>query len=120
MPILLLDEPFGALDPGIRSDIHVLVRRIWNESELTVVMVTHDLSEAFALGTRIIAFERPRNRPEEAERYGARLSADIQQGINGAALPRGATITRDIDIWPPKVAGAPAGAAAHAYGVPRS
>jgi NitT/TauT family transport system ATP-binding protein len=118
--ILLLDEPFGALDPGIRSDIHVLVRRIWNESELTVVMVTHDLSEAFALGTRIIAFERPRNRPEEAERYGARLSADIQQGINGAALPRGATITRDIDIWPPKVAGAPAGAAAHAHGVPRS
>ena len=45
--ILLLDEPFGALDPGIRADIHVLIRRIWNENDLTVVMVTHDLSEAF-------------------------------------------------------------------------
>jgi NitT/TauT family transport system ATP-binding protein len=104
--ILLLDEPFGALDPGIRADIHVLMRRIWNESELTVVMVTHDLREAFALGTRIIAFERPRNLPEEAERYGARLSADIPPEINGTALPpKGATITKDIEIWPPKVAG---------------
>jgi NitT/TauT family transport system ATP-binding protein len=104
--ILLLDEPFGALDPGIRADIHVLMRRIWNESELTVVMVTHDLREAFALGTRIIAFERPRSRPEEAERYGARLSADIPPAMNGAMLPQGATITKDIEIWPPKVAGA--------------
>jgi len=103
--ILLLDEPFGALDPGIRADIHVLMRRIWNESELTVVMVTHDLSEAFALGTRIIAFERPRNRPEELERYGAKLSADLTPGMNGAALLKGATITKDIEIWPPKVAG---------------
>ncbi|CCB65561.1 ABC transporter ATP-binding protein [Hyphomicrobium sp. MC1] len=106
--ILLLDEPFGALDPGIRADIHVLMRRIWNESELTVVMVTHDLREAFALGTRIIAFERTRDRPEEAERYGARLSADIAPGMNGVALPQGATITKDIDIWPPKIAGSPA------------
>ena len=73
--VLLLDEPFGALDPGIRADIHVLMKRIWNETDLTVVMVTHDLSEAFELGTRVIAFERPRNRPEERERYGARLIA---------------------------------------------
>ncbi len=40
--VLLLDEPFGALDPGIRADIHVLMRRLWNETQLTVVMVTHD------------------------------------------------------------------------------
>ena len=75
--VLLLDEPFGALDPGIRADIHVLMRRIWNDCDLTVVMVTHDLREAFALGTRVIAFERPRDRPEERERYGARLSKDL-------------------------------------------
>ena len=41
--ILLLDEPFGALDPGIRADIHVLMQTLWNETDLTVVMVTHDL-----------------------------------------------------------------------------
>lgn len=103
--VLLLDEPFGALDPGMRSEIHVLMRRIWNESELTVVMVTHDLSEAFALATRIIAFERPRNRPEEAERYGSRLSADIPNPIEVPMLPKGATVTNDIEIWPKKIAG---------------
>lgn len=84
--ILLLDEPFGALDPGIRADIHALMRRIWNESDLTVVMVTHDMSEAFRLGSRVLAFERRRDRPEEKIRFGA-------------------TISRDIAIWPPRVAG---------------
>ena len=84
--ILLLDEPFGALDPGIRADIHALTLRLWHETELTVVMVTHDLREAFSLATRVIAFERRRDRPEERERYGA-------------------TISRDLDIWPKRIAG---------------
>lgn len=103
--ILLLDEPFGALDPGIRADIHVLMRRIWNTSDLTVVMVTHDLSEAFGLASRVIAFERPRNRPEELQRYGATLSNDLS-----AAAREGASVTRDIQVWPPKVAAALPGA----------
>lgn len=102
--VLLLDEPFGALDPGIRADIHVLIRRIWNTCDLTVVMVTHDLSEAFRLATRVIAFERPRNRPEEHERYGATLSGDLG---HSAAREHGATITRDLEVWPRKTAGAP-------------
>ena len=101
--ILLLDEPFGALDPGIRSDIHVLIRRIWNENDLTVVMVTHDLSEAFRLGTRVIAFERHRDRPEEQERYGATLSQDLP-AAPPSAVPAGATVTRDFEVWPRKTA----------------
>lgn len=106
--VLLLDEPFGALDPGIRAEIHVLIRRIWNASDLTVVMVTHDLSEAFRLATRVIAFERPRNRPEELERYGATLSGDLKVETDvQPAPPKGAQITRDIEIWPPRIAGAP-------------
>jgi NitT/TauT family transport system ATP-binding protein len=100
--ILLLDEPFGALDPGIRADIHVLIRRIWNENDLTVVMVTHDLSEAFRLGTRVVAFERPRNRPEEMERYGATLD-DVS--LAEAMSKAGASITRDFEVWPKKTAG---------------
>ncbi|MEQ1671325.1 MAG: ATP-binding cassette domain-containing protein [Hyphomicrobium sp.] len=105
--VLLLDEPFGALDPGIRADIHVLIRRIWNASDLTVVMVTHDLSEAFRLATRVIAFERPRNRPEELERFGATLSGDLARDDERPKETQGATITRDIAIWPPRIAGAP-------------
>ena len=103
--VLLLDEPFGALDPGIRADIHVLMKRIWNETDLTVVMVTHDLREAFALGTRIIAFERPRDLPEERERYGARLSGDTKPAAGQASPRQGATITNDVALWPKKVAG---------------
>lgn len=101
--ILLLDEPFGALDPGIRADIHVLIRRIWNQNDLTVVMVTHDLSEAFRLGTRVVAFERPRNRPEELERYGATLD---ELSPDAAMSKAGASITRDFEVWPKKVAAA--------------
>ncbi|OYW53806.1 MAG: lauroyl acyltransferase [Hyphomicrobium sp. 32-62-53] len=81
--VLLLDEPFGALDPGIRAEVHALMNELWVEQGITVVMVTHDLSEAFRLGTRVIALERRRNRPEEKERYGA-------------------TIAHDIPVWPPK------------------
>ena len=103
--ILLLDEPFGALDPGIRADIHILMRKIWNETDLTVVMVTHDLSEAFGLGTRVIAFERPRgDRPEELQRYGATLSKDLTTD----GRPMGAVVSRDFEVWPRKVAGSPA------------
>jgi NitT/TauT family transport system ATP-binding protein len=74
--VLLLDEPFGALDPGIRADIRELVKQLWRENEVTIVMVTHDLSEAFELATRVVAFERKRNRPEEYDRYGATIAHD--------------------------------------------
>jgi NitT/TauT family transport system ATP-binding protein len=74
--VLLLDEPFGALDPGIRADIRELVKQLWRENDVTIVMVTHDLSEAFELATRVIAFERKRNRPEEYDRYGAKIAHD--------------------------------------------
>ena len=58
--VLLLDEPFGALDPGIRGDVHKLMIDLWRSHPLTVVMVTHDLSEAFTLATRVIALDRVR------------------------------------------------------------
>ncbi|MDO8288270.1 MAG: ABC transporter ATP-binding protein [Parvibaculum sp.] len=75
--ILLLDEPFGALDPGIRAGVHEVLLRLWHETGMTVFMVTHDLSEAFKLGTRVIAFDRRRTRPEEAEAYGATITFDL-------------------------------------------
>ncbi|GAA6157597.1 ABC transporter ATP-binding protein [Pyruvatibacter sp. HU-CL02332] len=74
--VLLLDEPFGALDPGIRSEVHDLMLRLWWDTKMTVFMVTHDLSEAFYLGTRVIAFDRKRKREEELERYGATIAFD--------------------------------------------
>jgi osmoprotectant transport system ATP-binding protein len=52
-PILLMDEPFGALDPITRSEMHHEFRRIQAQLRKTVVLVTHDMAEAFALATRI-------------------------------------------------------------------
>ena len=52
-PLLLMDEPFGALDPVTRAELHVEFRRIQDRLGKTVIIVTHDMGEAFALGTRI-------------------------------------------------------------------
>ena len=52
-PILLMDEPFGALDPITRAELHAEFHRIQNRLKKTVIVVTHDMGEAFALGTRL-------------------------------------------------------------------
>jgi NitT/TauT family transport system ATP-binding protein len=54
--VLLLDEPFGALDPETRAQLHRVVLKLWRESQATIVMVTHDLQEARALATRLVTF----------------------------------------------------------------
>ncbi|GFM55236.1 ABC transporter ATP-binding protein [Pseudomonas capsici] len=75
--VLLLDEPFGALDPGIRKDMHNLLLELWQETRLTVFMVTHDLSEGFNLGTRLMVFDKVRHDPHAPGAYGARITYDI-------------------------------------------
>lgn len=75
--VLLLDEPFGALDPGIRKDMHALLLELWQETRLTVFMVTHDLSEGFNLGTRLLVFDKVRIDPHAPGAYGARITYDI-------------------------------------------
>ncbi len=52
-PLLLMDEPFGALDPVTRADLRRAFARIQTALRTTVLLVTHDLAEAFALGTRV-------------------------------------------------------------------
>ncbi|MGE0104554.1 MAG: ATP-binding cassette domain-containing protein [Blastocatellales bacterium] len=52
-PILLMDEPFGALDPLTRVEMHREFHRIQSRVRKTIVCVTHDMGEAFALGTRL-------------------------------------------------------------------
>jgi len=68
-PILLMDEPFGALDPLTRAELHAEFRRIQQHVRKTVIIVTHDMGEAFALGDRVgvldggrlVAFDTPGN-----------------------------------------------------------
>jgi NitT/TauT family transport system ATP-binding protein len=75
--ILLLDEPFGALDPGIRRDMHELLLKLWRETGLTIFMVTHDLKEGFTLGSRVLVFDKVRVDPQAPGAYGARITYNI-------------------------------------------
>lgn len=52
-PILLMDEPFGALDPKIRMQMQALLVQLWNEQKGTVFIVTHSVEEAVYLGDRV-------------------------------------------------------------------
>ncbi|MEG3858321.1 nitrate ABC transporter ATP-binding protein [Microcoleus sp. herbarium12] len=76
--LLILDEPFGALDPITREELQEELLKIWREYKITIVMITHDIDEALFLADRIvmmtngpaasigedvhIPFSRPRNR----------------------------------------------------------
>lgn len=75
--ILLLDEPFGALDPGIRADMHALITRLWRDYALTIIMVTHDIREAFTLGTRVLSIDKRRQDPHAPHRFGATAVYDL-------------------------------------------
>jgi NitT/TauT family transport system ATP-binding protein len=52
--IILMDEPFSALDPNTRNRLRALIVDLWKETGKTVIFVTHDIEEALELGERII------------------------------------------------------------------
>jgi NitT/TauT family transport system ATP-binding protein len=56
--ILLMDEAFSALDPGTRSGMQRLIKKIWRETGTTILFVTHNTREAISLSTRIVALAK--------------------------------------------------------------
>ncbi len=86
--ILLMDEPFGALDPGTREDMQLFLLELWENIKMTVFFVTHDLEEAAFLGTRLLVVSQfyTDDRGEKAVR-GAKIVGDYK-------LPRAALSTQ--------------------------
>lgn len=81
--ILLLDEPFGALDPGTRVQMHDFLTELRAENPMTVFMVTHDLAEGFKLGDRVLVFDKPRWDPHAPDAYGATITYDFDARHGG-------------------------------------
>jgi NitT/TauT family transport system ATP-binding protein len=77
--ILLMDEPFGALDPATREEMQLFILELWENSGMTIFFVTHDLEEALFLGSRIFVLSQfyidARGNGKEIKR-GARVVAD--------------------------------------------
>ena len=103
--ILLMDEPFGALDPGTREFLQVFLLQIWEETKMTIFFVTHDLEEAVFVGTRLIALSQYYydDRPQLSTNRGAKIVVDRKIGDRKAAAssksksdPAFASIIRDI------------------------
>jgi NitT/TauT family transport system ATP-binding protein len=91
--ILLMDEPFGALDAQTRRILQDELRRIWLRSGKTVLFVTHDVEEAVALGTRIVVMgARPGRIKEILPR-----NFDVGDGDEFEARPEFAALK--LHIW---------------------
>lgn len=56
--VLMMDEPFGALDPETRESMQILMLELWEDQRMTVFFVTHDMEEAVYLGTRVLVLSQ--------------------------------------------------------------
>jgi sulfonate transport system ATP-binding protein len=95
--ILLLDEPFGALDALTRSNLQQELRRIWQAEKISMVLVTHDVEEAVYLGDRVVVLEAGPGRIERIvnvpvahprDRADARLKELVEE-VRSAIVDRG-------------------------------
>lgn len=57
--------------------MHGLISALWREHRLTILMVTHDIKEAFKLGTRVLAFDKRRHDPQAPNRFGSAVVYDF-------------------------------------------
>jgi len=95
-PILLLDEPLGALDPITRSSLQAQLVRIFGELRKTVVLVTHDVREAFVFGSVITLLSHGRIVQQGTLADLAQRPADpfVSEFLNAQAPPP--AMTRDL------------------------
>jgi len=76
--ILLMDEPFGALDHNTRLAMQMLILEQWEDYRMTIIFVTHDLEEACYLGTRVIGLSQYWSNDEGQPGVGAVIVTDLR------------------------------------------
>ena len=84
-PILLMDEPFGALDPITRAEIQMEFKKLQQKLRKTIVFVTHDVGEALMLGDRIALMEAGQlaERPHAAGVSAVAGRSGVQEYVRG-------------------------------------
>ena len=102
-PVILMDEPFGALDAQTRTQLQEDLLRLWNLGRKTIVFVTHDIAEAIALGDRTLVLSRapaqhrrrarhhhpaPARHPRHHDPSGIRRALSAHQGAGAMTQPR--------------------------------
>jgi len=90
--ILLMDEPFGALDAMTREQMNLELQRIWQESGKTVILVTHSIPEAVFLGDRVLVMTP---RPGRLAKV-MPVALPRPRGLDGMATPEFGRLTHDI------------------------
>lgn len=88
--ILLMDEPFGALDAYTRRGMQELLIKLYNDFPCLVVMVTHDVSEAIALGDRVLMMAAKPGRIVHDQKLGSTI---MPRGLNPIDSALSATLT---------------------------
>ena len=85
-PILLMDEPFSAVDPVVREELQTEILRLQNELQKTIVFVTHDIDEALKLGDKVAVFGRGGvlQQYDEPARLLSNPASDFVAGFVGA------------------------------------
>ena len=98
--VLLLDEPFGALDAKVREDLRTWLRRLHEEVHVTTVLVTHDQSEALDVADRIAVLNNGRIEQvgSPAEVYDSPANEFVMSFL-GAVSSLNGTLVRPHDIW---------------------
>lgn len=98
--LLLLDEPLGALDALTRLDMQALIESLWLAHGFTVVLVTHDVSEAVAMADRVLLIEEGKigldvtvDTPRPRRRGSARL-AELEETVLNRVMGRDTDVVR--------------------------
>jgi NitT/TauT family transport system ATP-binding protein len=97
--LLLLDEPFGALDAFTREELWAVLRDLWKAQQFTVILVTHDLTEAVYLADHVhvcskrpgrIISSRKVELPHPRDKYSTEFVSLVRELHNGIAEVRAA------------------------------